>query len=82
MRLVLDLKCMEGPVAVWGRGPTLAPRLRFDVAMRIDHCRMGMRAPSDPMPFRAASHALGRTGIRHSVMVLRSVISRGPRAAG
>ncbi len=82
MRMVPNPTYMEGPVAVWERGPTLAPRLRFDVAMRIDHFRVGLRAPFNPMPSRAASHALGKIGIRLCVVVLRSVISRTPRAAG
>ncbi len=82
MGLELALKCMWGPVAGMGWGPTPAPPLRFNAAMSLDHCVRGLRAPFNPMPSRAASHALGKIGIRLCVVVLRSVISRTPRAAG
>ncbi len=69
MRMLLNLRYMKGPAAVWERGPTLAPRLRFDVAMRIDRFRVELRAPIGMIPVRAAVHAHGMAGTKHSEAV-------------
>ncbi len=64
------------------RGPTPTPPLRFNAAMSINHCAVGLRPPPDSTLSRVARHARGEIGIGLRAVAPRGMLNRMPRIVG